>query len=244
MSGSDEISKTTGRLYLVPTPIGNLADITLRAVEMLKNADVVCAEDTRRARILFERYDIGCKPYSYRDRNAARMAEKIVDWVRGGKTVAIISDAGTPGISDPGYRAAKAVIDADLPLEVLPGPTAIAPALVLSGLGVDRFAFEGFLPVKKGRRSRLRELALEPRTMILYEGPRRLVSTLSDLLEYLGGDRLAAVARELTKIHEEVIRNPLCQLQQYFSAKPPKGEIVIVVEGIVAYTKRIKKRIE
>ena len=244
MSGSDKTSKTTGRLYLVPTPIGNLTDITLRAVETLKNADIVCAEDTRRARILFERYDIRCKPYSYRDQNAARMAAKIVDWVRDGRTVAIISDAGTPGISDPGYRAAKAVIDADLPLEVLPGPTAIAPALVLSGLGVDRFAFEGYLPVKKGKQTRLRELALEPRTMILYEAPHRLVATLSDLNEYLGGDRLAAVARELTKIHEEIIRRPLCQLHQHFSTSPPKGEIVIVVEGLVAYTKRIKKKIE
>ena len=244
MTTNGENGKGAGILNLVPTPIGNLGDITLRAIETLKNADIICAEDTRRARILFDRYDIRCKPLSYRDQNAARMAAKIVDWIRDGKKVAIVSDAGTPGISDPGYRAAKAVIDAGLPLEVLPGPTAIAPALLLSGLGVDRFAFEGFLPVKKGRRTRLQELASEPRTIVLYEGPHRLVATLSDLAEYLNGDRLAVVARELTKIHEEVIRLTLCQLQMHYTANPPKGEIVIVVEGLVAYTKRMKKSVK
>ncbi|HHE46506.1 MAG TPA: 16S rRNA (cytidine(1402)-2'-O)-methyltransferase [Bacteroidetes bacterium] len=242
MTIGSEKDEDSGRLYLVPTPIGNLGDMTHRAIEVLKSADIIGAEDTRRARILFNRYDIHCKPFSYRDQNAEHMSRKIVDWIRDGKRVAVISDAGTPGISDPGYRASRAVIDAGLPLEVLPGPSAIIPALVLSGLGVDRFTFEGFLPPKKGRRSRLEELAAEPRTMVLFEAPHRLVLTLANLAEYLGGDRRAAVVRELTKIHEEILRHPLCQLQMHYIKNPPKGEIVIVLEGLGAYKKRIMKR--
>ncbi|NQT33891.1 16S rRNA (cytidine(1402)-2'-O)-methyltransferase [bacterium] len=231
---------TTGGLYLVPTPIGNLGDFTVRAVEALKNADIICAEDTRRARILFDRYGIRCKPHSYRDQNAVRMAPKIVAWIREGKKVAIVSDAGTPGISDPGYRAARAVIDAGLPLEVLPGPTAVIPALILSGLGVSRFTFEGYLPVKKGRQGRLKELAEENRTIILFEAPHRLIKSLGQLSENMGHDREAAVVRELTKIHEEVRRGSLGELYEYYSSTTPKGEIVIVLEGLEAYRKRIK----
>ena len=241
MAGSDNSSPKPGRLYLVPTPIGNLGDMTQRAVDVLKEADVVLAEDTRRARILFDRYEIRCKPLSYRDHNAARLAPEIVDWVGRGQVVAIVSDAGTPGISDPGYRAARAVIDAGLPLEVLPGPSALLPALVLSGLGIDRFAYEGFLPVKKGRRTRLEEVAKEQRTIILYESPHRLARTLAELIEYLSSERLAAVARELTKIHEEVRRGTLRELLEYYTSKPPRGEIVIVVEGSAAYNKRLKR---
>ncbi|MDP8239819.1 MAG: 16S rRNA (cytidine(1402)-2'-O)-methyltransferase [Candidatus Hatepunaea meridiana] len=230
----------TGKLYLIPTPIGNLGDITVRAIEVLKHADIVCAEDTRRARILFERYDIRCKPFSYRDHNAARMAPKIAGWVKDGKTVAIVSDAGTPGISDPGFRAVHSVIEAGFPLEVLPGSTAVIPALILSGLAVDRFCFEGFLPVKKGRRTRLNELAAEPRTIILFEGPHRLTTTLSNLSDNLGNDRRAAIARELTKLYEDVKRGTLSELHQHYLSNPPKGEIVIVIEGLKAFKKRMK----
>ncbi|NQU06171.1 MAG: 16S rRNA (cytidine(1402)-2'-O)-methyltransferase [Calditrichaeota bacterium] len=229
---------STGKLYLIPTPIGNLADITLRALEVLRNSDMVLAEDTRRVRILLDKYDISQKPISNHDHNSARMAGKIVEWIRGGRTIALVSDAGSPGISDPGYRAVKAVIDAGLPLESLPGATALIPALVLSGLGVDRFVFEGFLPVKKGRETRLSELASEGRTLIFYEGPHRLVSTLGHLSESLGSNRLAAVARELTKLYEEVKRGTLVELEGYYNDNSPKGEIVIVVEGLTAFKKR------
>lgn len=240
MTDIENTHNSLGRLYLIPTPIGNLEDMTIRALEILRNADMVLAEDTRRVRILLNKYGIRQKPASYRDQNAARLAPKIADWVRKGMIVALVSDAGTPGISDPGFRAVKAVINADLPFEALPGPTALIPALVLSGLGVDRFVFEGFLPVKKGRKKRLEELAIEPRTLIFYEAPHRLISTLSQLLEKFGTDRLATVARELTKLHEEVKRGTLEELHGYYNKKPPKGEIVIVVEGFTAYTKRIR----
>ena len=240
MTSKGKMGEVTGILYLVPTPIGNLGDITYRGVEILQAADIICAEDTRRARTLLNHYGITKIPVSYRDQNAEQMAPQLVAWVKEGRKVALISDAGSPGISDPGFRAARAVIDAGLPIEALPGPTALIPALVLSGLAVDRFVFEGFLPVKKGRKARLEELSIEPRTMVFYEAPHRLLHTLSNLSDYLGGDRLTAVARELTKLHEEVVRQPLCQMQVYFLTNKPRGEIVIVVEGFKAYEKRIK----
>jgi 16S rRNA (cytidine1402-2'-O)-methyltransferase len=227
-----------GKLYLVATPIGNLGDITFRAIEVLRSADVLCAEDTRRARILLDKYEITRRPISYRDENAERLAPQIACWVAEGKSVALISDAGTPGISDPGYRAARAVMDAELPLEVIPGPTSVVTALVLSGLAVDRFAFEGFLPVKKGRQSRLRELAGEPRTMVIFEGPHRLASTLADFAAVMGNDRKAVVTRELTKLHEEVIRGTLGELAARYHSEPARGEIVIVLEGLNAAEKR------
>ena len=227
-----------GKLYLVPTPIGNLGDITLRALEVLRNADIICAEDTRRARILFEKYEIRKVPVSYRDQNAERLAPQIADWVAEGRIVALISDAGSPGISDPGFRAARAVMTAGLPLEALPGPTSVIPALVMSGLAVDRFAFDGFLPVKKGRRTRLQELAQEPRTMMFFEAPHRLARTLADLAAALGGDRRSAIARELTKIHEEVVRGTLGELAEKYGKLPPRGEMVLVVEGLAGYEKR------
>jgi len=233
-----EITISTGKLYLIPTPIGNLADITLRALEVLRAADVVLAEDTRRVRILLDKYDISQKPISNHDHNSARMSGKIVDWIRAGKRVALVSDAGSPGISDPGYRAVRAVIDAGLPLESLPGATALIPALVLSGLGVDRFVFEGFLPAKKGRKTRLSELASEERTLIFYEAPHRLRTTLEQFCESFGKDRHSAVARELTKLYEEVKRGTLEELYGYYKDNPPKGEIVIVVEGLTAFNKR------
>lgn len=218
--------------------------MTYRAVEILKNADVICAEDTRRAWILLEHYGITHKPLSYRDENAERMAPQIARWVGEGKSVALISDAGTPGISDPGFRAARAVREAGLPVEVIPGATSVTTALILSGLAVDRFSFEGFLPPKKGRRTRLTELATESRTIIIFEGPHKLAGTVEDLRDALGADRRAAIVREMTKIYEEVISGTLGELAERFAKSPVKGEIVIVVEGAEAMEKRRKKNLQ
>jgi len=197
----------------------------------LKNADVICAEDTRHSRTLLDHYGITHKPVSYRDENAERMAPQVARWVGDGKSVALISDAGTPGISDPGFRAVRAVREAGLPVEVIPGATSVTTALVLSGLAVDRFTFEGFLPVKKGRRTRLLELAEEPRSMVIFEGPHKLAKTLFDLAAALGADRPAAVARELTKMFEETVRGTLGELAERYKDGKVKGEIVIVVAG-------------
>jgi len=218
--------------------------MTYRAVEVLKNADVICAEDTRRAWILLEHYSITHKPVSYRDENAERMAPQIARWITEGKSVALISDAGTPGISDPGFRAARAVREAGLPVEVIPGATSVTTALILSGLAVDRFTFEGFLPPKKGRKTRLGELAVEARTMVIFEGPHKLPGTIEDLAATLGGERRAAVVREMTKIYEEVISGSLAELTERFAKSPVKGEIVIVVEGAEAEEKRRKKSLQ
>lgn len=215
--------------------------MTFRAVDVLKAADIICAENARHARILLDRYGIAHKPVSYRDENAARMAPQIARWVAEGRSVALISDAGTPGVSDPGFRAARAVTDAGLALEVIPGPTSVVSALILSGLAVDRFAFEGFLPPKKGRRSRLAELASESRTMIIFEGPHKLAGTLEDLAAALGADRRAAVVREMTKVFEEVVKGTLCELGEQFGRSAVKGEIVLVVEGLVTATKRQRR---
>ena len=215
--------------------------MTFRAVQVLKTADVICAEDTRRARILLEHYGITHKPVSYRDENAERLAPQIARWVAEGKSVALITDAGTPGVSDPGFRAARAVREAGLPVEVIPGATSVTTALLLSGLGVDRFTFEGFLPPKKGRKTRLTELSTETRTMIIFEGPHKLAGTVADLAEALGNERRAAIVREMTKIYEEVISGSLGELAERFAKSPVKGEIVIVVEGAEAAEKRRKK---
>ncbi len=231
----------SGILYLVATPIGNLADITLRAIDTLKSSDVICAEDTRRARILLDKYSIAIKPHSYHEHNALRMAVRIVGWVDEGKTVSLISDAGTPGISDPGFRAVRAVLDAGLRIECIPGATSVTTSLVLSGLGVDRFAFEGFLPVKKGRKSRLAEIAAEKRTTIIFEGPHKLAKTLKDLNSVIEADRKISLAREITKLHEEVVRTTLGDLLDRYEKTPPRGEIVLVIEGRDAYLKRLKR---
>ncbi len=229
------------KLYLVATPIGNLGDITLRAIQVLETADVICAEDTRRARILLDHYHITHKPLSYRDENAERMAPQVARWVTEGKSVALISDAGTPGVSDPGFRAVRAVVAAGLPLEIIPGATSVTTALVLSGLAVDRFTFEGFLPVKKGRQTRLLELAQEPRTMIIFEGPLKLGRTLRDLAKALGDGRRAALAREMTKMHEEVVRGTLGELATRYSETDPRGECVLVVAGLTETEKSAKR---
>jgi 16S rRNA (cytidine1402-2'-O)-methyltransferase len=219
------------KLYLVPTPIGNLGDITLRAIEILSEADLILAEDTRKSGFLLKHLQISKPIHSHHKFNEHRTIESLVQRLLGGTSIALISDAGTPGISDPGFLLVRACIKEGIPLETLPGPTAFVPALVNSGLPCEKFVFEGFLPQKKGRQKRLSELATETRTMVLYESPYRLVKTLSQMAEHFGPDRKASVSRELTKIHEETVRGTLEELAQHYSQGTVKGEIVIVVEG-------------
>ena len=219
------------KLYLVPTPIGNLGDITLRAIEILKEVDLVLAEDTRKSGILLKHFQINKPVHSHHKFNEHRTIESLVQRLMGGTSIALISDAGTPGISDPGFLLVRACIKEGITVETLPGPTAFVPALVNSGLPCEKFVFEGFLPQKKGRQKRLTELAIETRTMILYESPYRLVKTLSQMTEHFGPDRKGSVSRELTKIHEETVRGTLEELAKHFGQGTVKGEIVIVVEG-------------
>ncbi len=218
-------------LYLVPTPIGNLKDMTYRAVEVLKEVDTILAEDTRTSGILLKHYGIQNKLRSYHIHNEHRNAEKLVKWMQEGRILALISDAGTPAISDPGFLLVRETLAAGLKVECLPGATAFVPALVKSGLPADRFVFEGFLPHKKGRNTRLTALEGEQRTIILYESPHRLGKTLRQLADHLGPDREASVSRELTKIYEETFNGSLEMLAEHFGDHPPKGEIVIVVAG-------------
>jgi len=219
------------KLYLIPTPIGNLEDITLRALRILKEVDIILAEDTRTSSKLLRHYEIDKKVLSHHQFNEHKMAESLVRQIKEGTTMALISDAGTPGISDPGFLLTRACIQAGIDVECLPGPTAFVPALVNSGLPCDRFQFEGFLPHKKGRQTRLKELAKQPYTFILYESPFRLVKSLEQLAEHLGPERQACVSRELTKIYEENRRGTLIELASWYKAHPPKGEIVLVVAG-------------
>jgi len=219
-------------LVLVPTPIGNLEDITLRALRCLKEADVIACEDTRTTGVLLQHYGIEKPKLSYHDHNERQRTPQLIERMKAGDTVALVTDAGTPGISDPGFFLVRACAEAGVRVEALPGPTAFVPALVLSGLPSDRFVFEGFLPAKKGRQTRLTSLAEESRTMVFYESPHRLVRTLGDLGEHFGSDRQAAVARELTKLHEEVARGTIEDLKADFEARAKvRGEIVIVVAG-------------
>ncbi|MEI6884791.1 MAG: 16S rRNA (cytidine(1402)-2'-O)-methyltransferase [Bacteroidota bacterium] len=220
-----------GKLFIVPTPIGNLEDMTYRAVRILKEVDLILAEDTRTSSVLLRHYGIGKPLQSHHQFNEHRSTERIIEKLQGGSVIAVISDAGTPGISDPGYFLVRECLKAGIPVECLPGPTAFVPALVNSGIPSDHFVFEGFLPHKKGRMTRLQELALEEKTMVFYESPFRLVKTLTQLSEYLGPARLACVSRELTKIHEENARGSLEELIAHFSSKTVKGEIVIIVAG-------------
>jgi len=218
-------------LYLVPTPIGNLADITLRALDTLKQVDLILAEDTRTSGVLLKHYNISKPLQSFHNFNEHKIVSLLVERMEKGETLALISDAGTPGISDPGFLIARAAVQAGLEVESLPGATAFVPALVKSGLPSDRFVFEGFLPPKKGRQTLLKQLAEETRTMIFYESPFRVVKTLEHFKEYFGGDRRASVSRELTKMYEETANGTLEELIARFQAKEPKGEIVIVVAG-------------
>lgn len=219
----------TGKLYIVPTPVGNLEDMTFRAIRVLKEADLILAEDTRTSAVLMRHYDIHTPMRSHHRNNEHRAVEGVVQEIREGKVVALVSDAGTPGISDPGFMLARACRENDIEVECLPGPTAFVPALVGSGLPCDRFTFEGFLPLKKGRATRLAELAADPRTVIIYESPLRLARTLRQLAEAFGQERPAAVCREISKIHEESRRGTLAELSSHYEANQAKGEIVIIV---------------
>lgn len=218
-------------LYLVPTPLGNLKDMTFRGIEVLQSVDVILCEDTRTSSKLLQHYQIQ-KPLSpYHQHNEHKIVEHLVDQLKGGKTFALITDAGTPGISDPAFLLVRECIKQGIKVECLPGATAFVPALVNSGIPTNRFVFEGFLPLKKGRQTMLKELAVEPRTIILYESPMRLVKTLKELAVYFGANRLASVSRELTKMFEENKQGTLQDLAVYFESKSVKGEIVIVVAG-------------
>jgi 16S rRNA (cytidine1402-2'-O)-methyltransferase len=219
------------KLILVPTPIGNLGDITIRALEVLKSAGVVLAEDTRTTRILLDHYGITVPLRSHHKFNEHRSLEAVCDAIETGTVTALVSDAGTPGISDPGFLLVRRCLEREIPVETLPGPTAFVPALVCSGLPSDRFCFEGFLPQKKGRQKRLSALAAEERTMIFYESPFRIVKTLEQLAAVLGTDRKASVSREITKKFEETLRGTLDSLAGHFRTTTPRGEFVIVVAG-------------
>lgn len=218
-------------LYLVPTPIGNLGDITLRALDVLKAVDLILAEDTRTSGFLLKHYAIDKPLKSFHNFNEHKTVEGLVERMRQGQVFALVSDAGTPGISDPGFLISRATVEAGLKIECLPGATAFVPALVKSGLPCDRFVFEGFLPVKKGRQTLLKSLVTEERTLIFYESPYRLVKTLEQLAEYFGSDRKASVSRELTKKFEETVNGTLTDLISYFKQKEVKGEIVLIVSG-------------
>lgn len=219
-------------LYLVPTPIGNLEDITLRALRILKEADLILAEDTRVSKKLLSHYEIDTPLRSYHAHNEHAITAELVGQMAGGSTLALISDAGTPGISDPGFLLARACREASIRVEALPGPTAFLPALVASGLPCDKFHFEGFLPHKKGRQTRLQYLSELPVTFVLYESPFRLVKCLQQLMDNCGEDRMACVARELTKLHEDIRTATLAELHQHYGSQSKvKGEIVLVVSG-------------
>lgn len=218
-------------LYLVPTPIGNLKDITFRAVEVLREVDLILAEDTRTTSHLLNHYQINRPLSPYHQHNEHKIVQHVVQQLREGKKVAVVTDAGTPGISDPAFLLVREAIKAGVNVECLPGATAFVPALINSGIPGNRFVFEGFLPLKKGRQSMLKQLAGEERTMIFYESPVRLVKTLQELSSYFGADRLCCVCRELTKLYEENKRGSLSEVATYFSEKTVKGEIVIVVAG-------------
>ena len=218
-------------LYLVPTPLGNLKDITLRSLEVLQNVDVILCEDTRTSSKLLLHYNIHKPLSSYHQHNEHKILQHLIDQLSAGKNMALITDAGTPGISDPAFLLVRECIKNNIKLECLPGATAFVPALVNSGLPINRFMFEGFLPLKKGRHTLLTKLSAEERTMVFYESPVRLVKTLKELIEYFGAERQCSVSRELTKLFEENKQGTLQQVHDYFSAKEVKGEIVIVVAG-------------
>ena len=227
----NDLQPVSGKLILVPTPIGNLEDITLRAKRILGEVDAVIAEDTRVSGRLLQHLGLSKPLIAFHAHNEHRALQGIIERIAHGERLALVSDAGTPGISDPGFLLVRACANAGLAVETLPGPTAFVPALVNSGLPCDRFAFEGFLPVKKGRKSRLDDLKAETRTMIFYESPHRIVRTLRELADALGTDRAAAVSREISKLHEETRRGTLDELRAHFEAQGPRGEFVVVIAG-------------
>ncbi|MBQ4146521.1 MAG: 16S rRNA (cytidine(1402)-2'-O)-methyltransferase [Prevotella sp.] len=229
-----------GILYIVPTPVGNMEDITLRAIRILKEADLILAEDTRTSGILLKHYDIKNHLMSHHKFNEHGTAAGIVERLKGGQTIALISDAGTPGISDPGFYLIREAIAAGIEVQTLPGATAFVPALVSSGLPDERFCFEGFLPQKKGRKTRLEGLADEERTMIFYESPYRVLKTLEQFVEFFGADRQVSCCREISKIHEESVRGTLEEVIAHFKEKEPKGEFVIVLAGKKDHKQKMK----
>ena len=230
----------TSKLYIVPTPIGNLDDITLRAIKVLEDSDIILTEDTRTSGKLLKHFNIKGTLWSHHKFNEHRTVEQIAEHIANGQTISLISDAGTPGVSDPGYLLIRTCIEKGIDVECLPGATAFVPALVCSGLPCDRFIFEGFLPPKKGRTKRIEALKQEPRTIVFYESPYRLVKLLQQLSDVFGNERNASVSREISKLYEETVRGSLSELIAHFQEKGVKGEIVVVVEGISA--KVLKKK--
>lgn len=222
----------SGKLYVVPTPIGNLEDITLRALRVLKEVDAIMAEDTRQTVKLLRHYEIDKPLIPYHMHNEHRELNRFVDMLLGGKQLALVSDAGTPAISDPGFLIVRECLRNEITVDCLPGATAFVPALVRSGLPASSFCFEGFLPDKKGRQTKIKQLATEHRTILLYEAPHRLVKCLGQLKEFFGGERQASVSRELTKMFEETVNGTIDELIAHFEAKPPKGELVLVIKGL------------
>ena len=232
-----------GKLFIVPTPIGNLEDMTLRAIRILKEVDLILAEDTRTSGKLLKHFEIGTHMHSHHMHNEHKTIENLISRLKDGETIALISDAGTPAISDPGFLLTRACVENKIDVECLPGATAFVPALVNSGLPNDKFVFEGFLPDKKGRQTRYLALAEETRTMILYVSPHKLVKTLAEFITYFGEDRQICVSRELSKLHEENVRGTVREVLTHFENKPPKGEIVVVVGGKIT-VKENKKQSE
>lgn len=234
----------TSKLYIVPTPIGNLDDITLRAIKVLNDSDIILAEDTRTSGKLLKHFDIKGALWSHHKFNEHRNVEHIAERIANGQTVSLISDAGTPGISDPGHLLIRTCIEKGIEIECLPGATAFVPALVCSGLPCDRFIFEGFLPQKKGRSKRIEALKEEPRTIVFYESPYRLIKLLQQLSDILGDNRNASVSREISKLYEETVRGTLTELTAHFQEKEVKGEIVVVVEGVSSKASKKHESIE
>jgi len=232
------------KLYIVPTPIGNLEDMTLRAIRILKEVDLILAEDTRTSGKLLKHFDISTHMHSHHMHNEHKTVENLISRLKAGETIALISDAGTPAISDPGFLLTRACVENNITVECLPGATAFVPALVNSGLPNDKFVFEGFLPDKKGRQTRYLALAEETRTMILYVSPHKLVKTLAEFVQYFGEDRPVCVSRELSKLHEENVRGTAKEVLTHFENKPPKGEIVVVIGGKVEKNKESRTKNE
>ncbi|MBW4891160.1 16S rRNA (cytidine(1402)-2'-O)-methyltransferase [Mucilaginibacter sp. HMF5004] len=230
----------SGKLYLVPTPIGNLEDITLRALRILKEADIILAEDTRTSAPMLKHFGISQKVYAHHQHNEHQSTNEIIRFLKEGKNIALISDAGTPAISDPGFFLVREALKHDLAIECLPGATAFVPALVNSGFPTDRFCFEGFLPAKKGRQTRFKALAEEERTIIFYESPHRIMKTLDEMSTYFGADRQTSVSRELTKMFEETVRGTVAEVKAYFETHPVKGEFVVCVAGLEVQKKKNK----
>ncbi|MGZ3751655.1 MAG: 16S rRNA (cytidine(1402)-2'-O)-methyltransferase [Mucilaginibacter sp.] len=233
-----------GKLYLVPTPIGNLEDMTFRAIRVLKEADLVLAEDTRTSAPLLKHFDIQKKVFAHHQHNEHQSSNEIVRFLKEGKNIALISDAGTPAISDPGFYLVREALKHDIDVECLPGATAFVPALVNSGFPTDRFCFEGFLPLKKGRQTRYKQLAEEERTIILYESPHRFLKTMDEFATYFGNERQISVSRELTKVFEETVRGTVAEVKLYFETHPVKGEFVICLAGASPKSSQKERNLE